>query len=135
MTANTIAIPLFVKTAVYRLLFWQGMVLIGSVLLSILFKGMHTGFSVLSGELSYFIPQVIFMWQVIKKIQARVISSFVVIFFGGEFVKLFLSAALFVFAMSYFSVSPVATLFGYLIAILTCWTVSVFFFMQQAGKI
>lgn len=96
-------------------------------------KGIYSGLSVLAGSMAYWLPTVIFMWRAAA--QAGAATRFVVVFFAGEAVKLFLCGVLFVLAVKYFNTQLLYTLIGLVSAIVAFWIASVVMVFQTRVKL
>jgi ATP synthase protein I len=114
-----------VKKQLFRVIFWQLMMIMGLALILFLLQGMHKAFSSLAGGMAYWLPTVFFLWRVSKHTGARAASRFVMAFFSGEVIKLILSAALFVLIIKFLPVNLLYVLAGFMFAILAFWIVSI----------
>lgn len=122
-----------VKKAAYRLIFWQLIVVVGLALALFLLKGNRSGLSALLGGLSYWLPNLVFVWRVFARVSASAAKSIVVSFFAGEIAKLFLSAILFVAIAKWLPVSALAMLVGYVGAIVGFWFVCAVYLVRHPG--
>lgn len=120
-----------IKTQAYKIVFWQLMIIMGLAVLLFILRGLQGGLSTLLGGLAYWVPTFLFIWRVFARASARAVNQFVIVFFTGETVKLFLSAALFVVIVKYLPVSIGSLLIGYIGAIVAFWIASVIFLSRQ----
>lgn len=124
-----------VTNAVYRIIFYQLMIIAGFTLILSTLKGMQSGLSALAGGLAYWLPTFIFTRGVAACAGARVGARFMVAFFGGEAIKLVLSGVLFLFAVNYFSMQIVYAVMGLVIAIIAFWVASGAYLYQSGVKV
>lgn len=124
-----------VTNAVYRIIFYQLMIIVGFTLILFTVKGMQSGLSALIGGLAYWLSTFIFTRGVAACAGARIGVRFMVTFFGGEAVKLVLSGALFLFAVNYFSIQVVYAVVGLVMAIIAFWVASSLCLYQSGVKI
>jgi len=124
-----------VTNAVYRIIFYQLMIIAGFTLILFILKGMQSGLSALAGGLAYWLPTFIFTRGVAACAGTRVGARFMVAFFGGEAVKLVLSGALFLFAVKYFPIQVVYAVVGLVMAIIAFWVASGVCLYQSGVKI
>lgn len=96
-----------------------------------LLNGPHVGFSVLTGGMAYVLPNLIFVWRVFRFVGAQQMTQFVVAFFVGEMMKMFLSAILFLMIVKYLPVSLLSELIGFIGAIVSFWVVCMWHFSRQ----
>jgi ATP synthase protein I len=123
-----------VKKSLYQVVFWQLVVIIGLALILWLLQGFRVGLSAFLGGLAYWLPTLFFMWRVSNHAGARAAGRFMIAFFTGEAMKLFLSGVLFVVTVKYFSVIPVYVLIGFVGAIVAFWIVSITLVYRQEGQ-
>lgn len=97
----------------------------GLVIVIGLLQGIQRGWSALVGGLSYWVPTLIFLWRVTVHAGARAAMRFMVSFFTGEVVKLFLSGVLFVLAVKYLPMDILYGLIGLIGAIMAFWIASI----------
>jgi ATP synthase protein I len=114
-----------IRTQLYKILFWQLTIIMGLVIVIGLLQGLQRGWSALVGGLAYWVPTVVFLWRVTVHAGARAAMRFMVAFFTGEVVKLFLSGVFFVIAVKYLSVDVLYGFIGLIGAIIAFWVVSV----------
>lgn len=114
-----------VATAVYRMVFYQFLMIVGFVLILMIAKGKNSGFSALIGALAYWLPTFIFTRTVAACSSARRVGRFMFAFFGGEVLKLALSAGLFLFAVKYLPIHLIDAVCGLGVAIVAFWIASV----------
>jgi len=108
--------------------------LFGVILLAVialLIKGKISGFSVFAGGMAYGLPNLVFVWRVFRYSGAQQMTQFMVAFFIGEMVKLFLSAILFIVIVKYLPVSLLSVLVGFIGAIISFWIVCMWHFSRQ----
>jgi F0F1-type ATP synthase assembly protein I len=113
-----------IRAQLYKILFWQLIILMGFALVIGLIGDIQKSYSALSGSLAYWIPTFLFLTLVSTFTGARAAMRFMVAFFSGEVAKLALSCVLFVFAMRYLAMDPIFGLVGLGIGIATFWIVS-----------
>lgn len=101
----------------------------------LLLQGVQKGFSALLGGLAYWLPTLLFLWRVSAHAGARAAMRFVVAFFTGEVVKLFLSGVLFVLAVKYLSLDLMYGLIGLIGSIVAFWVVSMTSLLSSEGKV
>src|SRR4051812_31543103 len=111
------------KSRALYLMLWQLLVIICLAGILGLLQGCQAGFSALMGGLSYWLPTLIFALRIFTYASAQAAKQFILAFFMGEVVKLFLSAALFIGVVNYLPVSVLSTLIGFVSAILAFWVV------------
>lgn len=124
-----------VTHAVYRIIFYQLMIIVGFTLILFVLKGMHSGSSALAGGLAYWLPTFIFMRGVTACADVRGGARFMMAFFGGEAVKLALSGALFLFAVNYFPIQVIYAVIGLIMAIIAFWVASGVCLYQSGVKV
>lgn len=122
-----------VTNAVYRIIFYQLMIIVGFTLILFTLKGMQSGLSALAGGLAYWLPTFIFTRGVAACAGARVRARFMVAFLGGEAAKLVLSSTLFLFIVNYLHMQVVYAVVGLVIAIAAFWTASAGICLYQSG--
>jgi len=99
--------------------------MMGLGLVILFLQGIQRGCSVLVGGLAYWIPTLFFLWRVSAHAGARAAKRFVMAFFAGEVVKLFLSGVLFVVAVTYLPIDEMYGVLGLIGAIFAFWIASV----------
>ena len=114
-----------VTNAVYRIVFYQFLMIVGFVLILMIAKDTKSGLSALTGGLAYWLPTFIFTRSVAACAGARQAGRFMIAFFGGEVFKLVLSGALFLFAVKYLHVELVDAVVGLVVAIVAFWVASI----------
>ncbi len=113
-----------IRALVKKILLWQlALILMLCILIEII-SGSKAASSMLMGGMTYWIPTLIFLWRVSAHAGARAATRFVVAFFSGEVIKLFLSGVLFICAAKYFSLELVYGLMGLIGAIVAYWIAS-----------
>ena len=110
---------------VYRILFYQLVIIIGLTGMLFVLKGKQSGLSVLAGGLAYWLPTLVFVRGVASAAGARAIARFMAIFFAGEAIKLIASGALFLLAVTYFQANVLYALLGLISAITAFWIASI----------
>lgn len=113
-----------VTRSVYRIIFYQLGMIAGFTLILFILKGMQSGLSALAGGLAYWLPTFIFTRGVAACAGGRSGAGFMMVFLGGEALKLALSGALFLFAVNYFLLQAVYAVVGLVIAIIAFWVAS-----------
>lgn len=119
------AVTKSVISAVYRIVFYQFLMIAGFVLILSAVKNINSGLSALTGGLAYWLPTFIFTRGVAACSSARQIGRFMIAFFGGEVFKLILSATLFLFAVNYLHVQLLDAVLGLGAAIVAFWIASI----------
>ena len=97
----------------------------GLALVIFLLLGLQKGWSVLAGGMAYWLPTLLFIWRVTLHTTAHAATRFMMAFFAGEIVKLFLSALLFLLILKYGSVNVIYEMVGLIGAIVAYWIASV----------
>ncbi len=122
-----------VRKQLFKILFWQLIIIAGLALVIGFLQGIQRGYSVLIGGLAYWLPTLIFLWRVSAHAAARAATRFMVAFFAGEIGKLFVSALLFLLAVKYFSMDSLYGVIGLLGAIGAFWVASVSSLLSSGG--
>lgn len=122
-----------VKAEISKLIIFQLLIIMGFTLMLLLFTGIENASSAFAGSLSYWIPQVGFIWLLSAKAHARAVLSFTLHFFVGEGIKLFLSGFLFVLAVKYLHADFLWAMMGLAAAIVAFWLAS-FFSLYSVGE-
>lgn len=120
-----------IQQEAYLLVFWQLAGVIALALLALIIVGKTSAFSVLAGGMAYGLANLIFVWRVFRFAGAQQMNQFVVAFFLGEMLKLFLSAILFLVIVKYLPVSLLSVLVGFAGAIISFWIVCMWHFSRQ----
>jgi ATP synthase protein I len=123
-----------IRRQLFKILFWQLVMIVGLALVIVLLQGIQKGCSTLIGGLAYWIPTLIFLWRVSAHAAARVATRFVMAFFAGEVIKLALSAVLFVFAVNYLGIHMLYGIIGLMGAIMAFWIASASSLLSSGGK-
>lgn len=124
-----------IKAQLFKIVYQQLVIILGLAVLVGLLQGVQKGLSVLSGGLAYWVPTLLFVWRVSRHAGARAAVRFVVTFFAGEFIKLFLSGVLFVMAVKYLSIDMLYGIAGLIGAIIAFWITSLISLSRQGAKI
>jgi ATP synthase protein I len=108
-----------VQAEALELVYWQIAVIMGLALILFLLQGTRSGYSLLLGGMAYCLPNYVFVRRVFNNATAtaRAATQFLMAFFLGETMKLFISAILFVLIVKYLPVTFPAVLGGYIAAI------------------
>jgi ATP synthase protein I len=114
-----------VVSVVYRILFYQLLLIAGGLLSVFLLQGIPRGLSALAGSLAYGLPTFIFARCLATCAGARFAARFMLVFLMGEAVKLILSGVLFLLAVNYCRLDPLYAIIGLVGAIMTFWVASV----------
>jgi ATP synthase protein I len=109
------------KKDIFRIVFFQLMMIMGFTVLLFLLKGSYNGLSALAGGLSYWIPTLLFVWSASAFAGARAAMNFLVVFFAGEVLKLLLSGVLFLIAINYLEMHLLYAFIGLAGAIAAFW--------------
>lgn len=109
---------------IFRIVFFQLMMIMGFTVVILLLKGSRYGLSVLAGGLSYWIPTLLFVWCASAFAGARAAMNFLLVFFAGEVLKLVLSGILFLFAIKYLEMHILYAFIGLAGAIVAFWIAS-----------
>jgi ATP synthase protein I len=123
-----------VRKQLYKILFWQLVMILGLAVVITLLLGKHKGISIILGGLACWLPTLVFLWRVSAYVGARAAMRFMVAFFVGEMVKLFLSGVLFVLAVKYLSIDVLYGLIGLIGAIVAFWIASITPLLSFGGK-
>jgi F0F1-type ATP synthase assembly protein I len=124
-----------IRKELLKILFWQLMMILGLALLIGLLQGLQRGGSALIGGLAYWVPTLIFLWRVSAHSAARAATRFMIAFFSGEVIKLFLSGVIFLLAVKYLPLDLVYGLVGLLGAIIAFWIASMTSLIKSGGKL
>ena len=90
------------------------------------FLGGNAGISALLGGLAWILPSFYFTRRVFVAMRKGEPRYMLKEFFVAEFYKLFFSAVLIVLILKLFSVVAIPFISGYIIALFSCWIISVF---------
>jgi F0F1-type ATP synthase assembly protein I len=123
-----------VKKQLYRLVFWQLVVIAGLALILFLLQGIRVGLSAFFGGLAYWLPTLFFMWRVSSHAGARAAHRFLVAFMSGEVIKLAFSGALFILFAQYLHLDLVYEVVGLIGAIIAFWIVSIVSVLKEGVK-
>jgi ATP synthase protein I len=118
-------------SAVYRVIFYQLLIMIGFVLMVFILKNIKSGWSALAGGLAYWLPTFIFVRSVAACAGAHAVRRFIAAFFGGEVIKLVLSGVLFIMAVNYLHVETIYAVLGLSVAIIAFWLAFITYFYQS----
>lgn len=118
----------------YKVVYWQLLVVIVLALLIFALLSAQKGYSALLGGLAYWVPTWLFIWQVTKHAGAHAVTRFVIAFFTWEAVKLFLSGVFFVLIIKYLNINLFFAVIGLIGAIVAFWMASVFSLFSQEAK-
>lgn len=124
---------LAIKKEVYRIIYWQLILIVGLALILFFIQGIQSSLSVLLGGLAYWLPTLLFVWCVFLRTRVRYAKQFLVSFVAGESIKLLLSATLFVLIIQHFPVHILSVLIGFVGAIVSFWIASLFLLTRQEG--
>jgi ATP synthase protein I len=122
------------QTEVFRITFYQLIIIMGFTLLLFWLKGIQSGLSTLVGGLSHWLPTCIFMWRVSAHAGVRAVNRFMVAFFAGEVVKLILTGILFLIAVRYLHISLLPAVVGLVASIVAFWIASVVCLYKVGAK-
>jgi len=89
------------------------------------FLGKEAGISALMGGLAWILPSFYFTRRVFVAMRKRESNYMLKEFYVAEFYKLFFSAVLIVLMLKLFSVVAISFMSGYIIALFSCWIISV----------
>ncbi|HSW69934.1 MAG TPA: ATP synthase subunit I [Gammaproteobacteria bacterium] len=126
---------LTIKKQVYRIIYWQLILIMGLALLLFLLHGIQSGFSALLGGLAYWLPTFLFVCFIFAKTAAQSAKQFLLLFIAGEGLKLLLSALLFVLIIEYMPLKYMpanifSILIGFVGAIISLWIASFVIFTK-----
>lgn len=124
-----------IKIQLYRIIFWQLIMIMGLAVLLFLLSGLQKGLSALLGGIAYWLPSVIFMVRIAAYATARAADRFIVAFFAGEAIKLILSGTLFIIIVKYLSVNVFYALMGMIGAIVAFWVASLVSVFKQGVRL
>lgn len=120
-----------VQNQAYRIVMLQLLGVLTIALVGLVIGGVVSAYSVLSGGLTYVLPNFVFVWVVFRYVGARQMNMFVTAFFFGEMLKLFISSILFVIVVKYLSVSLLSVLIGLFGAMISFWVASIIVFSKR----
>ncbi len=106
-----------------KIVFWQLLLILGISALFFIAKGLDKSFSVFLGGSAYLLPHLIFAWGIFAYSGAFSSERFILGFFLSEFIKLVLSAILFILIVKYLPSIPAFVMMGYVLAIFSFWFV------------
>lgn len=129
------ALTKLVTAAVYRIIFYQLVLIMGFIAVLFILKGKQSGLSALAGGMAYWLPTLIFARGVTACAGARAVGRFVMAFFAGEAFKLILSGVLFLLAVKYWQVDMFYALLGLVGAILAFWLASAICLFRSEGAL
>lgn len=125
-----------IRIQVVKILFWQLIIIMGLALVIGLLQGKQKGVSTLLGGLAYWLPTFMFLFWVSAYAGARAAVRFVIAFFAGEMMKLFISGILFVALLKYLSIDLMYGMIGLAGAVVAFWIASVAsLYDGQEGKV
>lgn len=113
-----------VRTQLYKILFWQFIIIMGLALVISFLQGRQRGLSAFLGGLTYWLPTFFFMWRVSAFATPRAAMQFMLAFFTAEAAKLVLSGLFFIFIIKYLSVDVLYGVMGLIGAIVAFWITS-----------
>lgn len=116
---------------VYRIIYWQLILVMGLALILFLLQGIRGGISALLGGLAYWLPTLVLVWRVFAQTGARAAKKFVIAFAVGEATKLFLSAFLFLLIVKYLPVNTLSVLIGFVGAVIAFWIASLILLVRN----
>jgi F0F1-type ATP synthase assembly protein I len=111
-----------VVSIIYRIAFYQLVILMGLAAALSMVKNLQSGASAFAGGMAYWLPGFIFIRGVSGLAYKRL--AFIVSFLGGEVIKLILSGLLFLLAVQYGHANLFYAVVGLLAAIGSFWLVS-----------
>jgi ATP synthase protein I len=114
-----------VKKYATKVLFWQLVLIMGLALVFFLVSGLQAGVSTLAGGLTYWLSTFLFVWRLATQTRIPAPIRFIAEFFGGEALKLLLTAVLFVLVITQGHASLFYSLFGLIVAVIGFWLASV----------
>lgn len=123
------------RAEVLRIVLYQLIMIVGLTLILLFLKGMHEGLSILAGAIAYWLPTFIFMWRASAHAGARAATRFMIAFFAGEMIKLFLCGVLFVVVIKYFNAQLLYAVVGLIGAIVAFWIASMVVVFQKRVKV
>ena len=123
-----------VQQQAYRIVRLQivGVCIIAAVAFAMVDK--VSAFSVLTGGMTYALPNLVFVWAVFRFVGAQQMAQFVAAFFAGEMIKLLCCALLFLMVVKYLPVSLLSVLIGFIGSIISFWIVCFWLFAAR-GRI
>lgn len=124
-----------VKQYASKVLFWQLVLIMGLALVFFLVSGLQAGVSTLAGGLTYWLPTLLFVWRLALQTRIPTAMRFIAEFFGGEALKLLLTAALFVLVVKLGHASLFYALFGLVVAVVGFWLASVGCLYRAENKV
>lgn len=118
-----------IKTQAFKIVFLQMWIIFGLAAVFFLIKGTQHGVAMLLGGLAYWVSTLLFVWALFARGQINAAKEFLIRFFAGEFVKLIMSAVLFLLIIIKLPVPVLSVLIGFLAAITASWA-SFFIFLN-----
>lgn len=116
---------------IYRIIFGQLFLVMGLAVVLLLFQGIKSGLSVITGGLAYWLPTLLFVKSVFSRARVRTAKQFLAAFMIGETVRIFLSAILFLLVLNYLPVRLLPMLAGFVGAVIAFWIASLIFLGRQ----
>lgn len=95
------------------------------------FLGENSAISALLGGLAWILPSFYFTRRVFKAMRKGEPRYMLKEFYVAEFYKLFFSAVLLILVLKLFSVVAIPFISGYIIALFSCWIISVFVIVRK----
>ena len=123
-----------VKKDMFRVVWYQLLIILGFTALLFLLKGIPNGMSALAGAMSYWLPTVLFIWRVSNRASAHVGIAFLATFIVGEGIKLLLCGVLVVIFIKYFGVLAIDAIMGLIGAIIAFWLASATLMSKTGAK-
>lgn len=122
------AIHKSLQSEALKLVIWQWIIIVVVSLVTVVLIGLQKGLAVFLGGSAYGVPQLLFTWWVFSFARVALIEKFMIYFFLSEFLKIIISAILFILAVKYLSVDLIFTMVGYITALVAFWFVCGFYF-------
>lgn len=118
----------------FRVIFYQLLLIVGLVLVIFLLKGMFNALSALAGSLAYWVPAFLFIWRVSRHAGAHAVVRLMVTFFIAEALKLIISGTIFLLLVKYAHIDLLYALIGLIGAIVAFWMASAVTLNQPGVK-
>jgi F0F1-type ATP synthase assembly protein I len=131
---GTISVVNRVKKDMFRVIFYQSILILGFTLLLFLLKGAHSGLSAFAGAFAYWLATLIFIWRVSVQSIRPIGMGFLATFIGGEGFKLLLCGVLFVIFAKYLHVEMMYAVIGLVGAILAFWIASASLILKSGAS-
>lgn len=124
-----------VKREMFRILFYQFLIILAVILTLFLLAGMQKALSVSAGALSYWLPTAFFMWIFSTQVDVHAGIRFLAKFVVGESVKLFTCGILFIVFIKYLPIQLIDAIIGLGVAIVAFWLASLVLVVKKKARL